>query len=63
MAPIVREHIQAEVDRFQTRLHFQREFDLEPLMFNEALLLTISPEFAWKYTWDPALKIAFFLKE
>jgi hypothetical protein len=35
------------------------EFDLEPLMFNE-LLLTISPEFAWKYTWDPALKIAFF---
>jgi hypothetical protein len=43
---IVREHrhIQAEVDRFQTRLHFQRvEFDLEPLMFNEALLLTISP--------------------
>jgi hypothetical protein len=37
-------HIQAAVDRFQTRLHFQRaEFDLEPLMFNEALLLTISP--------------------
>jgi hypothetical protein len=26
------------IDRFQTRLHFQRaEFDLEPLMFNEAL--------------------------
>jgi hypothetical protein len=38
------------------------EFDLEPLMFNEALLLTISPEFAWKYTWDPALKIAFFCR-
>jgi hypothetical protein len=28
-------------------------------MFNEALLLTISPEFAWKYTWDPALKMLF----
>jgi hypothetical protein len=27
-------------------------------MFNEALLLT-NQEFAWKYTWDPALKIAF----
>jgi hypothetical protein len=28
--PIVREHrhIQAEVDRFQTRLHFQRELNL-----------------------------------
>jgi hypothetical protein len=30
MVPIVREHrhIQAEVDRFQTRLHFQRELNL-----------------------------------
>jgi hypothetical protein len=47
--PIVREHrhIQAE-DRFQTTSFSKRvEFDLEPLMFNEALLLTISPEFAW----------------
>jgi hypothetical protein len=31
--------------------------DLEPLMFNEALLLTISG--VWKYTWDPALKTFF----
>jgi hypothetical protein len=32
-------HIQAAVDRFQTTSFSKRvEFDLEPLMFNEALL-------------------------
>jgi hypothetical protein len=52
-------HIQAKSIAFKHDFIFKEvEFDLEPLMFNEALPIS---RFAWKYTWDPALRL--FLKE